>query len=144
MFNKKELAEQQNQINELKKEVESLTSLTTNLKSEIKSLQSTSALISRSSLVVGNDSGLTKVAIALKIPTITMWGPSDFFRTRAWLDGNYDFVSGLTCSPCYTLYGVEKVEKCSYNYKCLRVVKPKEVISKIEDMLRSEALTVEN
>jgi len=43
MFNKKELAEQKNQINELQKEVESLTSLTTNLKSEIKSLQSTNA-----------------------------------------------------------------------------------------------------
>lgn len=85
------------------------------------------ALIEMSDLFVGNDSGLAKISIALDTPTITIWGPSDYLRAKAWRPGHDDIRKDMVCSPCSRLDGRDKVGDCSDRYKCLELITVDEV-----------------
>jgi ADP-heptose:LPS heptosyltransferase len=65
----------------------------------------TFALISECGLFLGNDTGLAKAAMALGVPTATIWGPSDIREVGApWdLDKHLDVRTGIACSPCARL-----------------------------------------
>ena len=65
------------------------------------------AVIGRASLFVGGDSGLAHLAVALNVPTVVMFGPSD---DRKWgVRGERHAVvrKGLACSPCF-IFGYHK------------------------------------
>ena len=94
------------------------------------SIKQAASIINESEIMIGNDSGLTKVSIALDIPTITIWGPSDYPRARAWKKGHIDIRKNLSCSPCFKLNGTYWVENCPYNYKCLKDIDIEEVYEK--------------
>jgi ADP-heptose:LPS heptosyltransferase len=54
-------------------------------------------------MFLSNDSGPSKVAMALRVPTVTIWGPSDRPGAGPW-DKNAGHVSvsnGIACSPCF-------------------------------------------
>ena len=44
------------------------------------------ALLTRSSLLIGNDSGITHLAAACGTPTVALFGPQDPRRFRPWSD----------------------------------------------------------
>jgi ADP-heptose:LPS heptosyltransferase len=58
------------------------------------------ALIERSRLFVGNDSGPTHAAAMLHKPVVTVWGSSNWNAWRPW-NCDYELVrSDLPCMPC--------------------------------------------
>ncbi|MDX8413120.1 MAG: glycosyltransferase family 9 protein [Mariprofundales bacterium] len=50
---------------------------------------------------IGPDSGVTHLAAAVGMPTVTMWGPTAPSRMGAVGGQHYDIVSKNECSPCF-------------------------------------------
>jgi ADP-heptose:LPS heptosyltransferase len=64
------------------------------------SLEDLIALISASRLFIGNDSGPTHIAAALRRPIVVVWGSSNFQAWHPW-GTEYEAVrSDLPCMPC--------------------------------------------
>ncbi|MBI5881664.1 MAG: glycosyltransferase family 9 protein [Elusimicrobia bacterium] len=67
-------------------------------------LVETFALLERCGLFLSNDTGLAKAAMALRVPTLTLWGPTDPVELGAWEPvGHRDLRSSIPCSPCVRL-----------------------------------------
>jgi len=68
--------------------------------SDLRSLQLMAALISRMDLFVSNNTGPMHMAVALKVPTVAICGPTNLRKYSPW--GNrFQVVSRrLPCSPC--------------------------------------------
>lgn len=66
------------------------------------SLRQLVALLERAQLVIGNDTGPTHIAAALRRPLVTLFGPTNAARNGPW--GRMDGVVQLDipCSPCYS------------------------------------------
>ena len=65
-----------------------------------RSLRATAALISRLRLFVSNDTGPMHMAVALKVPTVALYGPSNIKKYGPWGDSVQAVSSRLPCSPC--------------------------------------------
>lgn len=68
----------------------------------------TASVLARASLHIGGDSGLTHLAVALVIPTVTLFGPSD---SRKW--GARSKLHAIVkreppCAPCF-IFGYHKL-----------------------------------
>ncbi|MFH1573193.1 MAG: glycosyltransferase family 9 protein [Acidobacteriota bacterium] len=63
-------------------------------------LQALFALIEGCRLFVGNDSGPTHAAAALRRPLVVVWGSSDYDVWRPWGTDNEIVRSALPCMPC--------------------------------------------
>ncbi len=61
----------------------------------------TFALIERCQLFIANDTGLAKAAVALGVPTASLWGPTDPEELGPPGPGrNLNLRTGIKCSPC--------------------------------------------
>ncbi len=92
-------------------------------------------LISRSSVFVSGDSGLGHIASALRVPVVTIAGPTDIDSTRPWGDGNTVIRTeeSLDCMPCY---GKTGLEYCQYGQRCMTGIPADGVVRAIERYLR--------
>jgi len=82
------------------------------------------SLLSKCSLYIGNDSGVTHLAAALDIPTLALFGPTD---PKIWepLGKKVSIMyHKLACSPCLQ----EERNKCS-SQKCLETIGVEEVLA---------------
>lgn len=68
------------------------------------SLLETFAAIERCRLFIASDTGPAKAAMALGVPTVTVWGPSDPREAGAFWEPekHLDIRTGIACSPCVT------------------------------------------
>jgi ADP-heptose:LPS heptosyltransferase len=85
------------------------------------------ALLARSDLYLGNDSGVTHLAAALGVATIALFGPSD---VRQWAPRGkrVTVVSrNVECSPCT----VPVMKSCAHR-RCLTTLDPNDVIEELE------------
>lgn len=92
-------------------------------------IKQAAAIIKYSNNLICNDSGLGKISIALGTTTITIWGPSDYPRAKAWEKGHYDIRRDLECSPCFRMEGTKKVKNCPFNYRCINDISVDEVFN---------------
>jgi ADP-heptose:LPS heptosyltransferase len=91
-----------------------------------------SALLERSDLYLGNDSGISHLAAALGVATAVLFGPSNVARW-APLGKNVTILTQNTeCSPC----AVAAMKDCPHR-KCLTELKPEYVISKLARLVTS-------
>jgi heptosyltransferase-1 len=94
------------------------------------SLAQAVAVIRHAALVVGVDTGLTHVGIALKRPTIALFG-----STRPYLEPcrpNARVIwLGLDCSPC------RRAPTCNGAFTCLRNITPARVVSEAKAALQA-------
>ncbi|MBM3307171.1 MAG: glycosyltransferase family 9 protein [Candidatus Eisenbacteria bacterium] len=93
-------------------------------------LGGTVAAISQAALFVGNDSGLTHAAVALGVPTVALFGPTD--------PGQFDFeghavvYADLACSACSFFGG----ERCPLgHWDCMRLITPDAVLASARGVL---------
>ena len=97
------------------------------------------ALLSKCDVYVGNDSGITHLAGAVGVSTLSLFGPSD---PRQWAPRGRDVHilaahdDGSSCSD-------QQVENCRERHS-LSALKPAQVIQKIEESLVSSSLTGAN
>ena len=91
-----------------------------------------SALLERSDLYLGNDSGVSHLAAALGVATAVLFGPSNVARW-APLGKNVTILTQSTeCSPC----AVAAMKDCPHR-KCLTALRPEYVISKLAPLVTS-------
>jgi ADP-heptose:LPS heptosyltransferase/glycosyltransferase involved in cell wall biosynthesis len=87
-------------------------------------LKQLTALISRSSLLIGNDSAPRHIAVSQKVPTLVILGST----SEAWThpDPIHKVVyKGLDCQPC-------NKNTCKYDYKCLKELSADEVFAALQ------------
>jgi ADP-heptose:LPS heptosyltransferase len=99
-------------------------------------LSNLAAVLSRSQLVLGNDSGVTHLAAAVGVPTIALFGPSD---PAQWAPRGPSVVilrRGVDCSPCTDL----SMKRCPHRV-CLTEFSPREVIAALGRLPQVVTLT---
>jgi ADP-heptose:LPS heptosyltransferase len=100
------------------------------------SLSQVAAVLSRSDVYLGNDSGISHLAAALDIRTVALFGPSDH---RQWAPRGRKVTvlrRGLACSPCHELI----MKGCPHR-ACLTKFVPQEIILALECLPEVVTLT---
>ena len=100
------------------------------------SLAQLAALISRSDVYLGNDSGVTHLAAAVGVPTFALLGPSD---PRQWAPRGKKVMllrRQIACSPC-----ADATMKSCPHRACLSELYPDQVIAAIKPLLERATLT---
>jgi len=100
-----------------------------------RTLEECIALISLCKAFIGNDSGLMHFAVANKVPTFCIAGPTDVRKTGPYGPHSYIIHSNLDCSFCYNFNTLHF--KCSHDlpYRCLNELYPEEVFEQIRSGL---------
>jgi heptosyltransferase I len=92
-------------------------------------------VIARADLLVGNDSGPMQIAVALRVPVVVPWGPSDYPRNAPRGELHTILFMGLPCAPCYHMPGDSQVHLCTIDRKCLRDIRVDEVVAAADERL---------
>ncbi|MEI7905154.1 MAG: glycosyltransferase family 9 protein, partial [Candidatus Firestonebacteria bacterium] len=92
-----------------------------------KSIREVSGVISKLSLYIGNDSGLSHIAAGLNTPTITIVGPDEAAIFHPYPRGERHFIvsKDVSCKPCWK-------ENCDKGNTCLDKVTVNEVYKVVE------------
>jgi len=102
------------------------------------SLLETFAAIERCRLFIASDTGPAKAAMALGVPTVTVWGPSDPKEAGIFWEPekHLDVRTGIACSPCVTCgmsrEGVLNYRTCGH-HDCLGRLEAGAVFSAIKE-----------
>jgi len=91
------------------------------------SLKQSLALLKKSHLFIGTDTGPLHMAAALGIPTVAIMGPSDPLRNGPYGEGHEIICRKLPCSNCYK-------RTCESN-ECMRMITVDEVYDKVKKRL---------
>ncbi len=97
-------------------------------------LRQTAELMSRACLVVSNDSAPTHLGVAMRVPVLTIFGPT-VPRFGFYPYGENDRIAeitGLSCRPC----GIHGGRKCpEKHFKCMRDLHPERVFKIAQEMI---------
>jgi heptosyltransferase-2 len=88
------------------------------------------ALLSRSRLFVGNDSGAMHVAAAVGLPVVAIFGPTDPHGTAPMTPRCTVVQEKPYCSPCF-------LRRCPIDHRCMTSVRPEAVEAAVRGWLRS-------
>ncbi len=89
------------------------------------SLLETAAILQQSGFFVGGDCGLTHLAVAVGVPTVTLYGPSDPLKWGHPPARHQVIHRGLSCSPCF-IFGYHR--PCRTR-DCMSAITVEEVIA---------------
>lgn len=90
------------------------------------------ALAARSSIFVGNDSGIAHIAAAVETPTVVIFGSSNIVHWRPWSNAPNEIVyEAFACQPCAGYACQEFSEP-----RCILSVPPEKVFTAIEKVLQ--------
>jgi ADP-heptose:LPS heptosyltransferase len=99
------------------------------------SLSDLVVLLSRSSLVITNDSGPLHLAAALDVPSVSFFGPETPKLYGPVGDQHLVFYSGHWCSPCLSVYNA-KIAMCAGENECMRRIGLDDVIARTATFCR--------
>ena len=85
-------------------------------------IKEAAAVIKRSSLTVGVDTGLTHMGYALEIPTISLFGATRPYLDTDWMPGKV-LYHPHECSPC------RRSPTCDGDFTCMKAISVDEVIT---------------
>ncbi len=92
------------------------------------------ALVARSGLFIGGDTGPLHVAATTTTPIVAIYGPTLPARSTPWRDpsipGESIEIAGLPCRPC------DQRVCAPGDYRCLTTIKPADVVVAAERMLK--------
>lgn len=93
------------------------------------------ALIKRTTICVTNDSGSMHVAVAVGVPVVSVFGPTN----PVWIGpcGRPDAVvrAQVSCAPCY----LRKLRDCHHGHRCMREVTAEMVIERVQQVIAKPA-----
>ena len=87
------------------------------------------ALVRRCRLFITNDSGPMHISAALGVPTLAVFGSTDYIATGPFGEGHRIIREPVNCSPCLKRTCPLK------HYKCMEQVTPQRVLKAAKDML---------
>ncbi len=93
------------------------------------------ALINQCSLVIANDSGPLHIAVALRIKSVSLFGPVNEQVYGPYSPSSEHVVirKDLNCRFCYRKF---HLLECNYNLHCLREITVQEVVGEVEGLLK--------
>lgn len=91
------------------------------------SIDESIAILSKSKIIVGADTGLMHCAGALGITSLTLFGCTDFNEYLPVGCNSYYISENMTCSPCF---GTDKIIECHDN-QCMKSI----TIEKVRDTI---------
>jgi ADP-heptose:LPS heptosyltransferase len=98
------------------------------------SVGGTAAFIGKARAVICNDSGLMHVAAAMGTPLIALFGPTEYDRTRPFVDNCVILRKSCACNhgTLFNRKTLAKIEKC--DRPCLRSTTSDEVLQCMEEL----------
>ncbi len=100
-------------------------------------LRDTIALLKRSALFVGNDSGIMHLAAAAGTPLVALFGPQSPIKFRPWSKKAKVIYKSLKCSPCRQKFFSECTPSPRQRPECMEAISVDEVF--LESMRVSES-----
>ena len=91
-------------------------------------------LIKHAALIIGVDTGLTHMGIALNVPTIALFGATAPYLNTQGTSGTV-LYHPLDCSPC------RRSPTCDGDYTCMKAISTDEVLSVADSLLEPEGRT---
>ena len=99
-------------------------------------LKNLAALLARSDLYLGNDSGVSHLAAALGVETVVLFGPSNVARWEPRGKHITVVTQNVDCAPC----AVSTMKGCPHR-RCLTALEPEYVIKKLSVLAEQLTLT---
>jgi heptosyltransferase-2 len=90
-------------------------------------LRDTIALLKRSALFVGNDSGIMHLAAAAGTPLVALFGPQSPVKFGPWSKKAKVIYKGFPCSPCRQKFFSECVPSPRQRPECMETISVEEV-----------------
>jgi heptosyltransferase II len=94
-----------------------------------KNIMKSIALMNKCKLFISNDTALMHLSAGLNIPTIGIFGYTNYKELYPWMNKHIIVRKELDCSPCF--FNSPKPVKCIYydeeEYKCIRTISVEEV-----------------
>ncbi len=103
------------------------------------SLRLLPAVVQQTQLIVGHDSGLMHLAIALDRPVVCIIGPTNADRTGPYQLPESIVRLDLPCAPC----NLRQVARCPHEHRCMRDLDVSTVLSRAERLLAQVAVESE-
>lgn len=98
-------------------------------------LAETAALVRRSTLFIGNDSGPLHIATALRIPSVAIFGSTSPTQILSPTSHCMVVRKGIACSPCYTHQAFYTQPKCQV--ECLNWLSVEEVLEAVVQVIHN-------
>jgi ADP-heptose:LPS heptosyltransferase len=98
-------------------------------------IQELIALMSKSFLLITNDSGPLHMAVSVNLPCFSFFGTESPVIYGHNHGLNKVFCANLACSPCLSVFNYKK-GWCEFNSKCMQQILPEDVISYLESKLK--------
>ncbi|MCS6874897.1 MAG: glycosyltransferase family 9 protein [Pyrinomonadaceae bacterium] len=99
------------------------------------SLPEVTALASKASIFVGNDSGIAHIAAAVQTPCVVIFGSSNVNHWRPWTDApNRIVIKPMPCQPCHGYFCAEFDRP-----RCILEVSVESVIEAIEQVIEESS-----
>ena len=95
------------------------------------SLRLLPAVVQQTDLVIGHDSGLMHLAIALDRPVVCLIGPTNPDRTGPYHRPQSIVRLDLPCAPC----SFRQVARCPHDHRCMRDLEVASVLSRVDQSL---------
>ncbi len=89
-------------------------------------------LIKKSSLLLTVDSGPRHFAVAFKVPTVVLMGPTDLRYTETKQETGIVIRNDLECSPCHK-------KTCPTDHKCMEAISSQKVVEACGNILLNHA-----
>jgi heptosyltransferase-2 len=83
-------------------------------------------------LLLTNDTGTMHLAALLRVPTVSIFGSTEPWRTGPLGQGHRIFRHHVECSPCF-------LRECPLDFRCMHAVTSAEVVAGIQQMISRQA-----
>lgn len=91
------------------------------------------AVAKRAVASITNDSGSMHLAVALGLPVVSVFGPTDPVRVGPYGRSESVVRSSIPCSPCH----LRSLRACPYEHQCMQDVSAQMVIDRLDAVLAS-------
>jgi lipopolysaccharide heptosyltransferase II len=94
------------------------------------------ALLSKTAVMITNDSGPMHIAAAVGVPVVALFGPTSEVRTGPYGTGHRVLSGSVPCRPCFS-----RVCRHSPELECLRSLTPDDVAEAVRRLLTAHAIS---
>jgi heptosyltransferase II len=105
---------------------------------KVNNIMHTIAMMEKCKLFISNDAALMHIASALKVPTVAIFGYTNYMELHPWRSEHIVVRKELDCSPCF--FNSPKSVKCIYSgddeFKCMKTIEVDEVLEAAEELIQ--------